>query len=164
MHHVVELGARSDDGFVECAAVDGAVSADLNVVADYEPTHLRKFHVAAMNVVAHKAEAVGTEHRACVNRDAAANGGVRIDDHARIDLAVVAYNNVLADVASACNIATLTNDSVGFDHRVRVDASRGRNSGSRVDDGGGVKARRILRFWIQQFPSGCKRQARTKVD
>ena len=97
---IVELRAGPDDGLIESAAVDGAVGANLDVVADDEAADLRELYVASELFVAHKAEAVGAEHRAGVHDHAAADGGSGIDHHARIDFAVVADDDAFADVAS----------------------------------------------------------------
>src|ERR1019366_5922938 len=63
VHQVVELRARPDGRLVERAAVDGAVGADLDVVADDEASDLRELHITPIGLVADKSKAVGTEDR-----------------------------------------------------------------------------------------------------
>ena len=135
VHHVIELRAWADHGFVESAAVNGAIRPNLNVVTDHQVAHLRKLHVASELVVAHEAEAVGAEHRAGMHRDAPANRRPRINHDVRIDVAVVAYDNALAHVASGSNEAALTDDGVSFYDRVGIDAGSGRDFGARINGG-----------------------------
>ena len=42
VHHVVELCSAANDGGVECSAIHGTVGADLNVVFNYDLSHLGK--------------------------------------------------------------------------------------------------------------------------
>src|SRR5690242_9963010 len=64
---IVEFHPVADDGGIEGAAIDGAVSADLDVIADLESSLLRKFFVLPCLRIAYESEAVAAEHRSTMN-------------------------------------------------------------------------------------------------
>src|SRR5208283_2750685 len=70
MHQVVELRAHPDDGLLQRTPVDGAVGADLDIIANHKLPDLRELLIAAVHLVAHEAEAVGAEHRTRVHHNA----------------------------------------------------------------------------------------------
>src|ERR1700688_1062764 len=67
MHQVVDLRSAPNAGFVERAAVDGCVGADLHIVFDHEAAHLRKFLIPPALRVTHISEAIAAQHRARVH-------------------------------------------------------------------------------------------------
>src|SRR5271157_5704129 len=83
MHQVVKLCARADDSLVQRAAVNGAVGADLDVIANHQLANLRELLIAAVHLVAHESEAVGAQHRARMHHYAPSQRRARIDDYAR---------------------------------------------------------------------------------
>src|SRR5258708_24693109 len=62
MHQIVELDAFRDARVVQRAAVDGGVRADLDIVANFYNSRLRKFPVAAFAECV--AKSIRAEHRA----------------------------------------------------------------------------------------------------
>src|SRR5271165_3315014 len=133
MHQVVKLRARANDGLLQRAAVDGAVGADLDVIANHQLTDLRKLLIAAVHFVANEAEAVGAEHRARMHHNAPSQCRAGIDDHARIKVAIVADRHTFADVAARPYVRALPDDRVGFDNCVGINGYRGRKSYRIVD-------------------------------
>src|ERR1035441_5964135 len=117
MDQVVELRSCADHGFVQRAAVNGAIGADLDVLADDKLTDLGKLVIAAVLFIAHKSEAVSAQHRACVHHDTAAQRRTRIDDDACIQVTIVADHDALADDAARPDVRVLSHYGVRFDHR-----------------------------------------------
>ena len=62
VHEVVDFCAAADAGFVECAAVDGGVGADFDIVFDHQTPDLRGLFVASGFGIANVAEAFAAEH------------------------------------------------------------------------------------------------------
>src|SRR5450755_4717507 len=93
-------------------ALDSAVGADLNVVADNESANLRKLYVPPEFLIAHETEAVRAEHSSGMHDDAAADRGSGIDHGIRIDVAIIANHHALADVASSGDEASLADYGV----------------------------------------------------
>src|SRR5207244_12087107 len=67
LHEVVDLRAAPDDRGAEHRAIDRRVGADLHVVLDEDPAHLRDLTVRLP--VERVAEAVGPDHRARLDDD-----------------------------------------------------------------------------------------------
>src|SRR5258706_15921883 len=76
LHQVVDLGSLADYGRAECAAVDGHVSADLDVIVNDDVANLRNFAVRAL--VEHVAKSIRADHRTRVDADAIAKLRPRI--------------------------------------------------------------------------------------
>ena len=93
------------------AAVDGGIGADLHVVFNHQGSLLRKLRIGAGLGIAHVTESVRTQHCTGVDHHAIPQRSSRIDDHARIDAAM------LADADSLAN------------HRPGIDACPGANAG-----------------------------------
>src|ERR1022692_940637 len=141
VYQIVELRSCADHGLVQRAAVNGAVGADLDVVADDKLADLGKLVIAAVLFIAHESEAVRAQHRACMHHHTAAQRRTRIDDDACIQVTIVADHDALADDAARSDVRVLSHDGVRFDDRVGVkgravgdfrrsmDDSRGMNAG-----------------------------------
>ena len=87
-----------------------------------------------------------------------------INHDVRIDVAVVADDNTLTDVASGGDEAALADDRVGFDDRVGIDAGGGRDLRARIDDGRRMNRSRILLLGIQQLCGGGERKSRVGIE
>ena len=100
MDEVVDFCAAADAGFVERAAVDGGVGADLYVVFDDQASDLRGLLVASGLRVAHVAEAFTAQDGARLNDDAVAECCARVDGDVGVDAAMAADYHVVADHAN----------------------------------------------------------------
>ncbi len=130
VNEVIDLCPAADAGLLESASVDGGVRADLHVVFNQQRPLLRELCVGAGLGVAHVAEAVGPEHRACVNDDAIAQRRSGIEHRPRIDAAVLADANPLAD------------------HRTGFDARAGADFGVGTDDRAGADRDSLAQFYV----------------
>src|SRR5687767_13487299 len=81
VHLIVELHAVADHGVLDRAAIDRALRADLDIVADADRADLRDFHPRA--AVRRKAEAVGADDDAGMQDAAVADHDVGIDGDVR---------------------------------------------------------------------------------
>ena len=88
VHEVVDFCAAADSGFVEGAAVDGGVGADLDIVFNHQTSDLRELLVASGLLVAHVAEAFAAEHGSCLDDDSIAEVRAPVDRHVGVDAAV----------------------------------------------------------------------------
>src|SRR5688500_10762234 len=95
---VVELDALLDHRVVERAAVDRGVGADLDVVADAHAADLRDLDPAAL--VGRDAEAVGADDRPGMHHDSLSKKAFRVNHDTRIQAAVIADDDVVADDAA----------------------------------------------------------------
>ena len=84
--------------------------------------------IAAILFVAHKAKAVGAEHRARVNDNAPSKRRTRIDDNSWVEVAVVADHNAFANAAARSDVRALADNRVSLDHRVGINADAVRAS------------------------------------
>src|SRR5690606_35443556 len=130
---VAELRAGADDGLAERGAVDRAVGADFDVVADLDDADLRDFDpLAADRGVA---EAVLSDHCAGVDGHAVAEDAVVVDDDVGVEQGVV------ADAAAGSDVAAGIQHGVASDHRVMVDGGAGVDARVLADAGGRVDPR-----------------------
>src|SRR5690349_1132191 len=95
---VVELDALFEHRIVDRAAIDRGVGADLDVVADAYGADLRNLDPAALFLG--DAEAVGADHGTGMDDDARADRATGIYHYPRIQGAVVADRDALADDAT----------------------------------------------------------------
>src|SRR5258708_17651719 len=114
---VVDLRSPPDARFVERAAVDGCVGADLHIVFDHQPAYLGKFLVPSTLRVAHISEAIAPQHCTRMHDDTIAQRCPRIYRNARINLAPVP------------NLHSPANDTTGADPRALADFRILRNHG-----------------------------------
>ena len=77
LHEVVDLGAFADEGVAECAAINSAVGADLDVVLDHDAADLRNF--AVMILIKNITVAIGADDGAGVNADTVADPALRVN-------------------------------------------------------------------------------------
>src|SRR5271166_2049632 len=109
VYQVVDFRSSTDARHVQGSAVDGRVSADLDVVLDLEPSDLRKLLVAARRLIAHVTEAVAAEHSAGMNDHAISDAHAGIDGDVRIEITVASDGCPRADHA-ACPDARALSD------------------------------------------------------
>src|SRR5947207_11349767 len=88
LDEVVNLGPALNAGLAGRRPIDGGVRADLNVVFDDDLADLRNLQPASVFVFS-EAESVAPEDCVIVNNDSFANGRVRADGDARMNLAFV---------------------------------------------------------------------------
>src|SRR5437879_2331631 len=62
VHKVIELRSAPNHGCIECAAIDGGVGSDLNIVVNLESADLGKFFVFSCATVAHIAESIAAQN------------------------------------------------------------------------------------------------------
>jgi hypothetical protein len=100
VNEVVEFRAVGDACFFECAAINGGIGADLDIVFNEQRALLRELRIRAGFRIAHVAEAVGAEHTAGVNDHTIAEVDAGIDHHARKDSAVRADYRAISNYAT----------------------------------------------------------------
>src|SRR6266700_1738946 len=115
MHQIVELHAFRDARVVQRAAVDGAVRADLDIVANLYNSRLRKFPVAAFAECV--AKSVRAQHRAGVNLHAISNSNAVVERYARMDAAVLANPATGANHTMRADLSIRADKRVFSDHR-----------------------------------------------
>src|SRR5439155_12644726 len=81
VYEIIDLRARPDHGVVHAATVEARIGADLDVVHDEAPPHVRNLAVGFAVLAGDVAEAVAPEHRAGVHDHALAEcrAGVQRD-------------------------------------------------------------------------------------
>src|SRR5947207_1830775 len=109
MHHIIELRTTSNDGGIECSTIYGAISPDVNVIFDYETSHLGK-ELIMSGIIAGISEASGPEYTSRLHHHSIPQCRSRIDRHVRANLALFAHNHIAA------------NDSITFNQTVVSDA------------------------------------------
>ena len=152
LHEVVDFRPLGDDGVFDCAAVDGGVSADFYVVADFHAAHLRDFVPMVLRPGITKA--VGTDHGAGVDFHAIAEAAAGINGYVGVqhgmlakhtvgfhhavgqDAAAFAQHNAVADVNVGTDFAAIGHDGTCFHHGAGVNAGVGGGSG--VEQAGGL--------------------------
>ena len=90
MDLVVQLRSGLDHGISERGPVDGAVRADLHVIADHHAAYLGNLMMDA--AFGNKAEAVAPDHGTCVDDDAVSDGNAFPDGDIRVYNAVIAQD------------------------------------------------------------------------
>ncbi len=125
LDQVVEDAAVADHRVLERAAIDRAVRADLDVVADDDPAELRNLDPAAL--VRREAEAVGTDDGAGMDQRAFADRAVLVD-------ADVGHQpGIGADAAAPPDHDTRAEHHPLADHRARFDHAAGGDAGPVAD-------------------------------
>src|ERR1017187_9686270 len=151
VYQIVELGSRADHGFVQRTAVNGAVGADLDVLANDKFADLGKFVITAVLFIAHESEAVRAQHSACMHHHTAAQRRTRIDDDAWIQVTIVTDHDALADEAAGSNVRALSHYSIGFDHRVGFNGCAAGDFRRSMDDCRGMNAGSVGPGWMEQL-------------
>ena len=125
LHEVVDLGAAPHDRVAEHRAIDRRVGADLHVVLDEDPAHLRD--LAVRLPVECVAEAVGPDHRARMDDDPPAELDAGAEHHARVE------HRVLADLGARPDERERVHAHAGAQDRARLDHGQRADRGGRVD-------------------------------
>ena len=142
MHLVVELGAFPDQRVPQRGTVDGAVSADLNVIFDNDPSDLGDFMVPA--AVGHKTESIAAEHGACMNNDPFADRHPVPDTDLRMDHGVVINEGTFSDEHSRmernaiADPRAVSNGYEGMDRRIFADKNVLSDRGFVADASGSI--------------------------
>ena len=130
VHKIVEL----------CAAVDGAIGANLHIVFDHQRALLRELRVRARCRIAHIAEAVRAQNYARVNSDPVSQRGSGINDHTRVNSAKSSDPHVLAHDRASFDVGSSANLHVISDHCRRADGNALTEFDLRAEDSAGVDA------------------------
>src|ERR1700730_11030923 len=99
MDEVVDFGPLADDGGAERGAVDGCVSADLDIVVNDDVTDLQ--HLAMATFIQHIAVTVRTNHAAGVKSDSVSDLASCVNDHIRVEANIIPDLTVSANVVAA---------------------------------------------------------------
>ena len=108
VYHVVELGAFANPRHPESSAVHTGVGSDLDAVAQFDPSHLRKLFVSAVRE--HESEAVRSDHTTGMEDDMIADGDIVVHGHCGVeetpgaDAHMVAYGRAWTN---SCGFANL---------------------------------------------------------
>src|SRR5436305_14195881 len=81
VHQVINLDSASDHRGIERAAVNGNVSANFNVIANFEPSQLRKLLVSPVGGVSHITKAITAQDAPGMYRDAISQPRAGVDAH-----------------------------------------------------------------------------------
>ena len=136
---VVDLDAAGDRRLVQGAAVDARIGADLDVVADPRPPHLR--HLDLPLAVEDEAEPVGSDDDPGVQDHAIPHRRAGVEHHARVRDAVGADGRPGADVAAGEDRGARADPGARLDDGPGADRDLRAEDGVRGDEGGLVHAR-----------------------
>src|SRR5581483_6205526 len=142
----------------------GCIGADLDVVADFQGTDLREFFIAPSLRVAHVAEAVAAQHRACVHNHAPAESRAWIDGDVGLDVRISADHHTGADARAGPDVHAISKTNVLSDHGVSFNAHAFAQARRTVHHGGGVYARLATLGGTNERRSARKCQARLCRD
>src|SRR5712671_6504634 len=140
MHEIIDFRAPTDAGFIERAPIDRGVRADLNIVFDDEASDLGELFVASRLGIADVTETLTAQHSTGLDNDSIAERSAGINSDIRVEAAVSADFNVVADHAAGadgCPVAkpdVFAKDGVRRDSDISADTCRGGNDGRRVDN------------------------------
>ena len=104
LNEVINLDAVGDARGVECSPVHGGVGADLDVIADFDPTDLRELPMAAFPEDV--TEAVRADNGSRMNDDAATEADALIERYARMQVAVCSDEGTSAYEAECVDLST----------------------------------------------------------
>ncbi len=107
VHQVVELAAFADGSNAQRGAIHAGISANLHVVGDHHPAHLRKFFVSSLGQ--DKAKTVGSNDAARVQDHVIPEGHVVIHRHARVQHAAPPDMDIIPDDSSGSNRGSVAN-------------------------------------------------------
>src|SRR5882724_12395322 len=119
MDHIVELRSFTNSRTTERAPIDSRVRAQLDVVFDNYCANLRK--LVMTHVPANITKAVGANDNARVQNDSVTDCHAVFNENIRMDNAVRADADVIADFHSGANLRAITNRRVLADTNERAD-------------------------------------------
>ena len=158
VHQVVELGAFADGGDAQSGAVHAGVGADLHVVADHHAAHLREFFVGSAGQ--DESETVGSDDAARVQDHVIPEGHFVIQGDARMQHAVPADADIVADDGAGSNGGAFANMYSGAHAHQGSDGSAFADDGAGAQNGGGMNTRRWLARRMQLRYSASHRGPR----
>src|SRR5579871_2270336 len=103
MHQVVDLRPAAYPGFIEGAAIDCRVRADLDIILNHQPPHLWELLIASSLPVAYVPEPVTSEHGARMHNQPIAQDRASIDRHVGINFAIASKLHSAPDHASCAD-------------------------------------------------------------
>ncbi len=121
MHEIINLHPITDNGIVECSAINRGVRADLDVIANDHGADL--FHLDPCSAIQRKAETIGTDDRA------------RLNDNTPSDPRAIHDHAIGIEISVATNLDASTNEGTGTDMNPRP------NPTCRTDSGPGTNPR-----------------------
>lgn len=119
MDHVVELRSFTNSRTTERATIDSRVRTQLDVVFDNDCANLRKLVVT--HVAANITKAVGANDNSRVQNDSVADCHAVFNENIRMDNAVRADADVIADFSSSSNLRSITNRRILANANERAD-------------------------------------------
>src|SRR5262249_33063723 len=151
MDQVIQFYAFGDARVVERAAIDRGVCANLDVVADFHNSSLRKLPILPFSESVSKA--VRADHRSRMNFDPMSDSNVVIQDHTWMNAAVFANPTAGANHAVRANLGSRSHARVFADHRVWTDTCVFCDACERRNDRGRMDSQSNWRAVQQQ---GCR--------
>src|SRR3981189_1634057 len=115
VNQIVELGPVSDAGLLKSPAVNRGVGSNLNVVFDDQGPLLGELGVFPVGSIADVAEAVCSQHCPGVDHHPVTEGGPGVNDHAGINVTVIADADPGSDHSAAADDGSLTDTGAVLD-------------------------------------------------
>src|SRR5260370_38020797 len=110
-----ELGPGSDAGLLKSPGVNRGVGSNLTVVLDDQGPVLGELGVFPVGLIADVAEAVCAQHRPGVDHHPVTERGPGVNDHAGINVTVVADADPGSDNSAAADDGSLTDTDAVLD-------------------------------------------------
>ncbi len=134
LHQVVELHSIANHRGVQRPAVDRRIRPDLHVVANLQPSNLRKLMEPSGRRVRHKSESISSQHRARLHNHPVAHRRSRINRHPRHQVTILSHHHSRTDHASRTHMASRPNLCPRPHHRQLVHTSRCRHLRRGIDN------------------------------
>jgi len=159
VNQVIELDSIGYGSDTQGRAIDAAVRADFDIVADVDGADLREFFVMVSSE--RKAEAVRADDRSGVDDDTSADAHAVIERDARMQSGLSADGYAASDATSGADLTAFGDDCFVSDDYVGADETAGGNLRGRSNNGGGVNERRGARLRIERSEAEGECSTRT---
>jgi hypothetical protein len=124
LRHIIHLRPLSYHRATESGTIDAAIGTDLNIVLDFNDSHLRCLLVPAINKI--KSVTVRTNHATRLQNDSVADQAGFPDNTSRMQKAIFPEGHIPADQTACSNDASITNFRTRLNHHSGSDLHLGR--------------------------------------